>query len=433
MFNLQRYLIAIFLLTCLLPLNAQDLATRLAATDYRLSYDDTRTLAVDVQSLAFFKDNEFGSDQATGYTLPGFWVQPRLMYQPLDAIRLEAGFHALVYNGANKYPCYAYHDIAQWKGAQYQSGAHILPFFRAQAKLRNLTFVLGDIYGGANHGVMEPLMNPEVNLTQDPEMGFQLLYDLPRYHLDAWINWQSFIFRESTHQEAFTVGFSQRIALTARSTSGRFDPSKNRSTLNLYVPIDVMIQHRGGEIDDTSMGAQTIDNAALGLGVRWNVKGKVFNGLTAEALALGCLQQTGKLWPFDRGWAASATVSADLFGYPLHRAHTSIDNCGQLRLFATALYGKDFCPIYGAPFFSTYSTKTGGTFDHVLTTHVGAEWSHTFAHDYVLGAKVDTYLCSTGNESLPDGRVRPSAFNNNFSFGIFFRCSPHFLLKRFKR
>lgn len=425
------------LLCCALPLNAQDLATRLAATDYHLSYDDTRTLAVDVHALAFFKDNEFGGDQATGYTLPGFWLQPRLTYQPLDAIRLEAGFHALVYNGAGKYPCYAYHDIARWKGTQYQSGAHILPFFRAQAKLRNLTFVLGDIYGGANHGVVEPLMNPEVNLTQDPEMGFQLLYDLPRYHLDAWINWQSFIFREDSHQEAFTVGFSQRIALCGKfDQQGRVPqqallPQQQRSSFNLYIPIDILMQHRGGEIDDTSMGAQTIDNAALGLGIRWNVNNKVFNGLTAEALALGCWQQSGKLWPFKQGLAASATVSADLFGYPFHRAHTSINNYGQLRIFATALYGKDFCPIYGTPFFSTYSTKTGGTFDHVLTTHVGAEWSHTFAHGYVLGAKVDTYLCSTGKETLADGSVLPSAFNNNFSFGVFFRCSPRFLLKRF--
>ena len=31
--------------------------------------------------------------------------------------------------------------------------AHVLPFFRAQAQLKNLTFVLGDIYGGANHRV----------------------------------------------------------------------------------------------------------------------------------------------------------------------------------------------------------------------------------------------------------------------------------------
>lgn len=421
--TMRKIIIVLLVLSCFQIAHAQDLATRLAATDYRLSYDDTRTLAVDVQALAFFKDNEFSGDQATGYTLPGFWLQPRLTYQPLDAVRLEAGLHAIVFNGAGKYPCYAYHDIAQWKGSQYQRGAHVLPFFRAQAQLRRLTFVLGNIYGGANHGIVEPLMNHEVNLTQDPEMGFQLLADLPRYHLDAWINWQSFIFREDTHQEAFTVGLSQRIALNAKS-----------SALNLYLPIDILLQHRGGEIDDTDMGAQTIDNAALGLGLRWNNKGKIFNGLTAEALALACLQQSGHLWPFDSGWGASATLSADFLR--------------QLRVFATTVYARDFCPIYGAPFFSTYSTKTGGTFDHVLTSHIGAEWSHTFARDYVLGAKVDTYLCSTGKETLPvasfspsDATVpdaspsgsMPSAFRNNFSFGVFFRCSPRFELKRFRR
>lgn len=445
----MRKIIVLLVFFCFQHLNAQDLATRLAASDYRLSYDDTRTLAVDVHALAFFKDNEFGGDQATGYTLPGFWLQPRLTYQPLDAVRLEAGLHAIVFNGANKYPCYAYHDIARWKGAQYQRGAHVLPFFRAQAQLRRLNFVLGDIYGGANHGLVEPLMNHEVNLAQDPEMGFQLLADLPRYHFDAWINWQSFIFREDNHQEAFTVGLSQRIGLfstasrkaesqgSLRSAASYVSPFASLSqpvapSISLYIPIDILIQHRGGEIDNTEMGAQTIDNAAIGLGLRWNNKGKIFNGLTAEALALGCLQQSGNLWPFDNGLGASVSLSADFLR--------------QLRIFATTVYGKDFCPIYGAPFFSTFSTKTGGSFDHILTSHVGAEWSHTFARDYVLGAKVDTYLCSTGEETIPaeattieiDGSpsglvTRPSAFKNNFSFGVFFRCSPRFELKRFKR
>ena len=404
----MRKLCFIALLACALPLQAQDLATRLVATDYRLNYDQTRTLGVDVHALAFFKDNEYGGDQATGYTLPGFWVQPRLTWQPLDAVRLEAGFHATVFDGTNKYPCFAYHDIARWKGAKYQHGAHVLPFLRAQAQLRKLTFVLGNLYGGANHGLVEPMMNAEVNLSQDPEMGFQLLADLPRYHFDAWINWQSFIFREDSHQEAFTVGLSQRIALNAP-----------RSTLHFYVPIDVLIQHRGGEIDATDMGVQTIDNGALGIGLRWKANTKVFKGLTAEALALGCWQQTGELWPFDSGAAAALTLSADLIS--------------DLRLFATTLYAHEFCSIYGAPFFSTYSTKTGGRFSDVMTSHIGAEWSHTFARDYVLGAKVDTYLTHTGKETMPDDTERASAFNNNFSFGVFLRCSPHFLVKRFNR
>ncbi len=427
------------------PLKAQDLATSLTATDYQPAYDQTRTLGVDIHALAFFKNNEYGGDQATGYTLPGFWLQPRLSWQPLDAIRLEAGFHATVFNGASKYPCFAYHDIVRWKGSQYQRGAHILPFLRARAHLQGLTFVLGNIYGGANHGLVEPLMNAEVNLSQDPETGFQLLADRPHYHLDAWINWQSFIFREETHQEAFTVGISQRIRLNAQP-----------SPLHFYIPVDVLIQHRGGEIDATNMGVQTIDNAALGLGLRWNNNQRVFKGLTAEVMALGCWQQTGNLWPFDTGVAAAATLSADLFGRSgLLRGNNSYGQAGALRLFGTVVYAKDFCPIYGAPFFSTFSTKTGGRFASVFTPHLGVEWSHTFARDYVLGAKLDTYLCFTGKETLPLSSVavspatdpvpaemtasplvptsRPSAFNNNFAFGIFLRCSPHFLVKNFNK
>ena len=440
-----------------------DLPTRLVASDYRLTYDQTRTLGVDVHALAFFKNNEFGGPQATGYTLPGFWLQPRLTWQPLDAVRLEAGFHAAVFDGASRYPCFAYRDIARWKADHYQRGAHLLPFLRAQAQLRDVTFVLGNIYGGANHRLVEPLMNAEVNLSQDPEMGFQLLVDRPRYHLDAWINWQSFIFREETHQEAFTVGFSQRIAL-----------APHPSPLTFYIPVDILIQHRGGEIDVSGMGVQTIDNAAVGLGLRWDANRNVLNGLTAEALALGCWQQTGGLWPFDSGLGAAATLSADLLAYAPRKGLTGrsshspaagsaaysqrgeITNTGQLRLFATVVYAKDFVPIYGAPFFSTISQKTGNRFSHVLTPHIGLEWSHTFAGDYVLGAKVDTYLAFTGDEKAevsiasepsaePSSAEVPiasatgtptslsSAFSNNFSFGVFLRCSPHFLIKHFSR
>ena len=392
----RRLVVFLVFSASFLSLEAQDLATKLVGLDHQLSSDNTGVLAVDADALAFFKNNEFDGEQATGYTLPGFWLQPRLSYQPLDNVRLEAGFHAAVYDGANKYPCFAYHDIARWKGDQYQSGAHILPFLRAQAQLGSVTFVLGNIYGGANHGVVEPLMNAEVNLTQDPEMGFQILVDRPRYHLDAWINWQSFIFRADTHQEAFTVGISQRIALNA--------PER---PLAFYIPIDILFQHRGGEIDSTDTGVQTLDNAALGLGLRWNAGGKFFNGLTAETLVLYSWQQVGHLWPFDKGLGGGLTLSGDFLN--------------QVRLFATTVWAHNFCPFYGSPFFSTFSTETGRDLSSVFTSHIGAEWSHTFAKGYVLGAKLDTYLCAPSHESL----------TNNFTFGVFLRCSPHILIKRF--
>ena len=420
---MQKFFLEACLALCTLSAGAQDLAYRLAATPTAIDTAATRTLAFELDNISFFKDNEFNGQLQNGYSLPGLWVQPKLVWQPLDQIRLEAGLHALIFNGANKYPCYVYHDIGRWKGNQYQRGAHVLPFFRAQAQLKNLTFVLGDIYGGANHRVAEPLMNPEIDLTQDPEMGFQLLLDLPRYELDAWLNWQSYIFEEDTHQEAFTVGLHQKITLNHKPSALNHKPSTlnpQPSTLNLYIPIDILIQHRGGEQDNTDMGVQTITNGSIGLGLQWCACSRVLESLTAEVTALGCWQQSGQLWPFDAGAGASASLSVEFRK--------------NFRLFGQIFYARDFVSLYGIPFYNTISHKQpGARLSYVLTPHIGAEWSHTFAKNYILGAKVDAYPMIEGELTNADGSVRSSAFFNNFSFGIFFRCHPRFLLVNYNK
>jgi len=437
---MQKWILAACVVACSSFLKAQDLAFRMAASDIALDSAETRTLHFALDNISFFKDNEFDGEQSKGYTLPGLWVQPKLVWQPLSSIRLEAGLHALIFNGANKYPCYVYHDIGRWKGDQYQRGAHVLPFFRAQAQLKRLTFVLGDIYGGANHRVMEPLMNPEINLTQDPEMGFQLLLDLPRYELDAWVNWQSYIFEEDTHQEAFTVGLHQRVSLNSKpSTLNSNLPSYGEgsgvgsTTLNsnlpsygegsgvgFYIPLDILIQHRGGEQDATDMGVQTITNGGIGVGLQWNTGRRVLRTLTAEVSALACWQQSGHLWPFDVGVAGSCMVAADF--------------ARDFRAFVGLFYARDFVSLYGAPFYSTMSLKhEGERFSSLLTPHVGVEWSHTFAKNYILGAKVDAYPLYAGQLKKSDGSTLPSTFASNFSFGIYFRCHPSFLLVNYTK
>lgn len=387
---------------------AQDLAYMMAASNYRLDINQTRTLNLELENLSFFKDNEFEGQQSKGYSLPGLWLQPKLTYQPLDAIRIEAGFHAFILDGTNKYPCYVYHDIAKWKGNQYQSGAHLLPYFRAQAQMGKLTVVLGDIYGGANHRVIEPLWNPELNLSQDPEMGLQVMADLPRWRMDAWLNWQSFVFEEDSHQEAFTIGISQKIQLNG-----------NQKSIRLYVPIDVVVQHRGGEQDTTALGVQTLMNGGIGLGLQWNTGRRVLKRLTSECSFLTCWQQSGHLWPFNFGVAGAVTLSADF--------------AKNFRAFCGFFAARDFVSLYGAPFYSTMSQKEeGARFSHLLTPHIGAEWFHTFAKDYTLGAKVDAYPLLAGRLTHANGTVDATAFSTNFSFGIYFRCHPRFLLKRFR-
>lgn len=394
-----------------------DMARRMGYQPYRVDSTQTKTLGIELEALAFFKDNEFDGNVQRGYSLPGVRLQPRLTYTPIDEIKLELGLHATIYSGANKYPCYVFHDIATWKGDQYQSGAHLLPFFRATARFKSITLAVGDIYGGATHGFVEPMYNPELILTDDPEMGFQMIVDTKRWHSDLWMNWQSYIFKESSHQEAFTVGWTQNINVWKRTKEDR--------THSLDIPIQLVIQHRGGEQDNTKMGVQTIANGALGMGYEYKAPGnRIVTGVQAEVMALYCLQQSGNLWPFKNG--------------PALWVKASVDFIRDLRVTAGFFSAKNFCSLYGSQYFGTLSTKrAGGRFDGMNTGLISVEYSRTFANAYTIGANLKAYIYKTGSLALPADDTHPEPytipgeFRTPFSFGVYFRCSPSFVLKRF--
>lgn len=394
-----------------------DMARRMGYQPYHVDSTQTKTLGIELEALAFFKDNEFDGNVQRGYSLPGVRLQPRLTYTPIDEIKLELGLHATIYSGANKYPCYVFHDIATWKGDQYQSGAHLLPFFRATARFRNITLAVGHIYGGTTHGFIEPMYNPELILTDDPEMGFQMIVDTKRWHSDLWMNWQSYIFQESTHQEAFTVGWTQSVNVWKRK--------RDNKEHSLHIPIQLVVQHRGGEQDNTHLGVQTIANGALGLAYEYRAPlNRVVTGIQAEATALYCLQQSGSLWPFKNG--------------PALWVKASVDFIRDLRVTAGFFSAKDFCSLYGSQYFGTLSTKhAGGRFNSMNTGLLGVEYSRTFAKAYTVGAHLKAYICKTGtltlpaDDSHPQPYTIPGEFRTPFSFGVYFRCSPSFVLKRF--
>lgn len=401
-------LIILYACACETSAWADDFSKRLDAANYRIDTTEVGTVALDIDALAFFKDNEFDGDVVRGYSLPGFRVQPRVSFTPLPQIRLEAGFHATVYEGTNKYPSYVFHDIATWKGNKYQHGAHVLPFLRATASLgaqrrSQTTMVLGDIYGGMNHGVALPLWNPELTLTDDPEMGLQIIVDRKRWHSDVWLNWQSYIYEEDTHQEAFTVGWTQRVSLTSRQP-------EQCAAGHFYLPLQFVVQHRGGEQDVSGLGVQTVGNGAFGVGWEWRPqRNKVVTQVAAEALALGCLQQSGHLWPYDFGAALWAGASVELWH--------------DLSIKAGCFHApKQFCSLYGSPYFGTMSVKhPGQTFDGTTTGYWDVEYGRTFVHSgrrshgtYTVGAKVDGYI----NHS-----------RTPFCFGAYFRATPNFRWK----
>lgn len=405
----------VFLFVFALPCGAQETAFSKLYVPEQKDSIAVGKLAIDVDALTFFRDNEYDSDITKGYTLPGAWVRPSVQYNPLGNIHLELGVSALFFSGANKYPCYSFHDIPMWKGEQYQKGCHLLPWVRADFKAGHFNFVLGNIYGGANHDFSTPLYNKEQMLLADPEMGFQILFKDRHFRGDAYIDWQSFQFRNDNHQEVFTVGVSTKTTPFDRPTLRDFS-----------VKASLLIQHRGGEMDVPSRPVQTNHNALLGILWEKDFKAGFFNSLAAEADVLGCFQQTGHLWHFDSGAAYNASVTANY----LNGLHT------QLGFFAAP---SNFISLYGNPYFSTVSTKNEGEYySGTKNAYLDFGYARTFAKAYTIGASLEMFSVRTGNTNIiptssPNtGDVTlstlPGKSEFNFAFGVYMRINPSFIL-----
>lgn len=406
---LLKYICLIFVNLLVIQAATAQISDRIYKSDHRIDPERKGELSVELDNISFFKDNEYTGKIMKGYSLPGLWLQPKAVFYPLGNIKLEAGVHMLRYWGANKYPSLAYQDIANWKGDQYQRGFHVLPYFRAQIALSDhISFVLGDIYGGANHNLIEPLYNPELNLTADPEAGLQMLYDSRRFDLDVWVNWESFIFREDYHQEAFTVGLS-----------GRYKVNDPESSFHFYVPIQGLVQHRGGEIDTIySNSVQTLMNASIGVGGVWNVGNPVFRNVNLEFDFAGYYQQAGQIWPYDSGSGMYVRASADIYDF---------------RVKASYWNSNKYISMFGSPFYGAVSTAYDGvTFEGQNMVYLGLEYSRSFGKGFSLGIDLDVYqhlpvnMYEKGVEAISNaGRA------TSFSAGIYFRINPSFLIKRF--
>jgi len=407
---LQRYSIRFLLISLyasFIYTTTAQIQERVYWTDPSIQPDKKGELSIEVDNLSFFKNNEYEGKFQTGWTLPGFWLQVKAVYYPLDNIKLEAGVHSMVYWGADKYPTYAYKDIAQWKSNSYHHGARVLPYLRAQVALSdNVNIILGDIYGKANHNLIEPLYSPELNLTADPEAGLQLLYTSRFVDLDSWVNWESFIFKNDYHQEAFTFGISSRVKFN--------DPE---SPLHVYMPVQALAQHRGGEIDTIYVNSvQTLMNGSIGAGVTWNTNRPLFKRMNAEVDMVGYYQQAGELWPFDNGSGVYARLSADIYDF---RVKTSYWTC------------KEFISMFGSPFYGSVAMwEEGLTFERPKVIYIGAEYSRSFGKGYALGIEVDLYNSLSMYGNSPEGRVKIEG-SKNFAAAIYLRINPSFLLKKF--
>lgn len=387
----MRFVVFILCIVMSVAANAQ-VDSLVYGRDYRLDSLRKGELAIEVDNISFFKDNEYDGASVTGYTLPGFWIQPKLTYQPLKNLSVEFGMHSLIYYGKVKYPSVAYQDISAWKGNDYMSSTHILPYFRANVQMGPVHLVFGNLYGGTNHRLFDPLYSHEMMLTCDPEMGLQLLTDLKHWHFDMWVNWQSFIFKDDTHQEAFAFGANSELKF------GRWT-----------IPVQAILQHRGGEIqtDSAHHGVQTLINGAAGVRYEQQVNTSWLTKVTGEAAALLYFQQSGKLYPVGSGVGAYV--------------HAMADFKPGIRLDVGYLLNRDYVSIFGDGHFSCLKTSDRSVvYRNPQALCAAIEYSRTFSKYYSFGARAELYYNMLGGRNICD-----------VNFGVFLKVNPRFLLMKF--
>ncbi|WP_289157267.1 hypothetical protein [uncultured Muribaculum sp.] len=378
-------------------------------SDESLDSSQVGELRLNVGGLLFFRDNEFSTSVMDGYTLPGFKLCPTVSYMPSRNVKAELGVSLTRFWGTDRYPNMAYRDIASWTGGERSDGFHVVPFFRVQmATDFGLQVVLGSIYGGANHRLLMPLYEPELNLTADPETGAQVLYSNRWLDADMWVNWESFIYRGDTHQEEFVFGISSRIKYNSE-----------RSRLHFYTPVQLLAQHRGGEIDTiTSHSVQTLMNGAVGFGARWSINHRRVKSASLELDYLGYYQQAGELWAFDNGNALYLHGNLDVWN---------------TRFKLGYFYGDKFISMFGYPLFGCVSTKNPGmTYDKPSTVYVGFEYAKEFAPGFSLGVNVDIYERSSCYGTTGEGVREKMKGSTSFAAGLCMKINPSFLLYKKK-
>ena len=81
---------------------------------------------------------------------------------------------------------------------------------------------------------------------------------------------------------------------------------------------------------------------------------------------------------------------------------------------------RHFVSLYGNHFYSTLSVRDNIDYGQLHTAAANVRFRHAFARGYVLGADAEVFhTWQPGNAGL------------SFSFGIYFRVNPSFLIKRF--
>jgi hypothetical protein len=296
---------------------------------------DSASLYFEFTNSNFFKNNEYSNDILNGYTLLGFNAAPKLSYYLSKNTKITGGANFLKYFGKEPF-----HEIN--------------PVFQVQQKLTpDLSFIIGTINNSDRHALIRPLYHPELLLTDPTEYGLQFLFQNTHFKVDLWLDWQRFITKKSDFQEEFITGFSSETQIL----------SKN-APIELSIPLQMVIKHKGGQIGEQDNPISTLANSAVGLSAKYPLAKKKF--LEFENIIAGYNKITDKnKEPFNKGLGLYSSLRLGLKAFNLNFSYWQ---------------GSKFLTIAGDPIYQSYSLKNDEKLPKRKMLEAGLQYSKDFPY-----------------------------------------------------
>ena len=362
---------------------------------------DSARYSLRVDAWGFFHDNEYFGDRVCGYTLPGFVLEPKLVWTVDGNITLRAGAHWRHYWGATGYPLTTF-DTPWPARSDTVTQVHLLPFVQFRAMWgdysKGILLLLGSL-DRDNHRLPLPLFDQERWFATDPEAGFSLSgWILERLDAEVWCDWRDFIWAGSDVKERFTAGVMIEPELW-----------HNYAGLSVSTPLHIVGQHVGGQGLTTWSPVQNRFNFSAGLKINhdWNKSGMIYS-----CYAMGFSSQSGG--KSSKGWGV----------YPELQYYHFIDNDYTGLNFGATVgwwYGEGFMPLLGSGHFSNYSTMTPGlTYDrnNMLTARLQYRPLSKNNSAIVVEGAIYHYLPTMGS----DGAIHPT--QTQYSLGCYIHLWP---------
>jgi len=202
---------------------------------HELSPSDTSALLFHTEFNHFLRNDEYFNPIVEGYTLLGFSTRQGVSYQPTEKVKIYAGVEALAFWGGKPF-----HRVLPDVSLQYEAS-------------HDFNILMGTLPGNARRKMVPQLSDCENMFVKPAERGLEFILNRKYIDWDGWLSWENFLLPGAHDQEQFVVG--QKVDVKIIRTI----------FVNITIPLQFTLFHRGGQINDEFMPVKMFYNNAAGL------------------------------------------------------------------------------------------------------------------------------------------------------------------------